>query len=279
MNILKSYFNTQLVKAGFPDDFQIEYALSHCQGDGIAFYGDIEHTYWLGLFQYIYPNQKRKYRKFERLAKSLIKWQSYRGSLISIERNRFGYHYSHFNTMNLRAPMATDFCFFNDIRAQKEWYFPATKVKEYQALWDEFVGDLAEYIRDLSKRLAREGYRIVEATPYQTEIAYQFDTANYRIELVQTPCEFYAEKPEWLFGDLCDVDEMMQSVVEGKIHFANLYAQVLDKQTGLSLGEDHLSNLSFSPKDRSFSGYKTELISNAIADARRNVQKYAQLHA
>ena len=70
MNILTSYFNTQLINAGFPDDLEINWSLGHCQGDGMAFYGKITHICWLGLFQRIYPNQKRKFRKFERLASS-----------------------------------------------------------------------------------------------------------------------------------------------------------------------------------------------------------------
>lgn len=275
MNILQTYLNQQLVKAGFPDDLNIEYSLRNCQGDGVAFYGWLNQDDLQRLFNHLNPN-KRKQKMFAKLLGHIAEWDDVS---MEIYRNQFGHWYSHSNTMTLHRVQAEHLAFFSCSTAEKEWYFPKSKVYRYHALWDEFMDDLENHIRDTSCRLKDDGYKIVEATPYEQQVAYSFNTENYRVELVQTPCEFYAEKLEWLFGDLCDVDEMMKSVVEGKIHFANLYAQVLDKQTGLSLGEDHLSNLSFSPKDRSFSGYKTELISNAIADARRNVQKYAQLHA
>ncbi|MGX2956053.1 hypothetical protein ACWIYZ_03050 [Ursidibacter arcticus] len=269
MNVLTAYFNTQLVKAGFPNDFEINWSLGYCQGDGMAFYGDIGHTCWLGLFQRIYPNQKRKYRKFERLTKSLIEWQNYWDCLISIERNHFGYRYSHFNTMNLNAPSADDFYFFNDEQAKKEWYFPANKVGEYQTLWDEFVSDLDEYIRDLSKQLEQEGYRIIEATPYQTEVAYQFETQHYRIEFVTDPHEFYANHFEtYMYDcDFEDVESLCKAILNGT-RIANVYAQVLDKTTGIALGEDYFGYLAYDKEDRTFGGYRYILIREAIKAAR-----------
>ncbi|AWW69153.1 hypothetical protein C4O89_07515 [Mannheimia haemolytica] len=38
-SVLNTYFKHALVKAGFPDTLDMEYSLSHCQGDGVAFYG------------------------------------------------------------------------------------------------------------------------------------------------------------------------------------------------------------------------------------------------
>lgn len=274
MNILQTYLNQQLVKAGFPDDLKIEYSLSYCQGDGVAFYGWLYQDDLQRLFNHLNPS-KRKQKMFAKLLGHIAEWDDVS---MEIYRNSFGYRYSHFNTMTLQV-QAEHLAFFSCSTAEKEWYFPKSKVYRYHALWDEFMTDLAEHIRDTSKRLEADGYKIVEATPYEQQVAYCFNTANYRVELVQTPCEFYTEKPEWLFGDLCDVEQMMQSVVDGHTRFANIYAQVIDRQTGLSLGEEFLGNISFATEDKSFAGYKNELISNAIANARENVQKYAQLHA
>ncbi|MCQ9628671.1 hypothetical protein [Actinobacillus suis] len=280
MNVLTAYFNTQLVNAGFPDDFEINWSLGYSQGDGMAFYGDIEHTYWLGLFQRIYPNQKRKYRKFERLTRSLIEWQNYGDNLISIRQNHFGYRYSHFNTMDLHAPSAADFRFFDE-DAKKDWYFPTYKVGEYQALWDEFVADLAEYIRDLSKQLAQEGYRIIEATPYQKEVAYQFETQHYRIEFVTEPHEFYANHFEtYMYDcDFEDVESLCKAALKG-IKIANVYAQVLDKATGIALGEDYFGYLAYNKEDKTFGGYRYILIREAIKAARSKdglISRQAQL--
>lgn len=269
MNLLTSHFNHQLIAAGFPDNLRIEWSLGYSQGDGVAFYGDIEHTCWLELFQRIYPNRKRQYRKFERLAKSLIEWQNYWDSLIKIECNAFGYRYSHFNTMELNAPNADDFRFFSDERAKKFWYFSADNVGKYQALWDNFVVDLSDYIRDISQQLAREGYRIIEATPYQKEVAYKFETANYRVEFITEPHEFYANHFETFMYD-CDFEDMesLCRAVLNDTRIANVYAQVLDRETGIVLGKDYFGYLTYHKNDRTFGGYLPILIRGAIKAAR-----------
>lgn len=282
MNILHAYFNSQLVNAGLPDDLEICWSLGHCQGDGMAFYGTIEHTQWLELFARIYPNQQRQYRKFERLAKSIIEWEGYWDVLIQIERNQFGHRYSHFNTMEIEAPSADNFRFFYDEQAKKTWYFPKGKVYEYQALWDNFVKDLTEYIRDLSRRLASEGYRIIEATPYEKEIAYKFETANYRIELITEPHHFYHHRFEaYLYAcEYEDVETLCSQALNGQARFANVYAQVLDKQTGVTLGEDYFGYLTYAPSDKTLGGYRHMLIREAIKAARANdglISRQAQL--
>ncbi|MFC1040772.1 hypothetical protein ACFGWM_03400 [Pasteurella multocida] len=279
MNILHTYFNSQLVNAGLPDDLEICWSLSYCQGDGVAFYGNIPHSYWSALFACIYPNQKRKLRKFERLVQSLIEWEFYCDSLIEIQRNQFGHRYSHFGTMVVDARSAEGFQFFYHHEAQKTWYFPKDKVFQYQALWNEFITDLAEYIRDISRRLASEGYRIIEATPSDKQFVYQFDTAHYSVQLVAEHSDFYNQPPECFFDDLDGVHNMLNEVINGESYYANLCAQVIDRYTGQSLGKDYLYCACFDPKDKGFSGYKVELIRNAIADARRNVQQLAALHA
>lgn len=39
--MIKQHFQNELVKCGYPDDLTIEYSLGYCQGDGVAFYGDL----------------------------------------------------------------------------------------------------------------------------------------------------------------------------------------------------------------------------------------------
>ena len=62
MNILHAYFNSQLVNAGLPDGLKIEWSLSYCQGDGKAFYGNINYSQWIKLFSLpIYSTLKGMY--------------------------------------------------------------------------------------------------------------------------------------------------------------------------------------------------------------------------
>ncbi|MGX2950669.1 hypothetical protein ACWIUA_07180 [Ursidibacter sp. B-7004-1] len=281
MKILTAYFNSQLVNAGLPDDLEINWSLSYCQGDGVAFYGTLYSRHWNDLFKKIYPGQKRKQRMFERLLKSILDWENYYHKIV-IYRNQFGYRYAHFNTMEIDAPQAENLSFFYDVEAKKEWYFSADNVYKYQALWDDFITDLEEYIRDLSKRLESEGYRIIGATPYESEVAYKFETKNYRVELITDPLPFYDHHFETHMYD-CDfenIETLCSEALKGQARFVNVYAQVLDKKTGIALGEDYLGSLTYDPKDKSLGGYRQILIREAIKAARADdglISRQAQL--
>lgn len=277
MNLLQTYFQQQLVTAGFPDDLKIEYSLSHCQGDGVAFYGSLNTDTLIKLFNSLNP-QKRKQKMFANLLSHIESWESY-GVDFDIIRNSFGYHYSHWNTMELYAKTADDLAFFNDSDVRKNWYFPTSKVDKYKALWDEFIQDLEQYIKGTSRELETNGYQIIDASPYQTETVFKFNTENYLVELKRKPSEFYSEPVDWVFGDECDFKTSIEELLQGKVYYADFEAIVTDKESGIQLGFDSISGLSCSPNDRTFSGYRQELIGNAIASARSNAARFAYLHA
>ncbi|WP_065232419.1 hypothetical protein [Gallibacterium anatis] len=169
MNTLTNYFQKRLIEFGFPMDLNIEYSLSHCQGDGVAFYGDIRYEDFLNLFKHIYPNEQRKYQMFKRLISAIFGWEALFYDTISIVGNSFSWRYSHWNTMKLDAPCADDLLFFCDKNLQTEWYFPKQYVSRYKALWNDFIYDLQVYIQDVSRQLETEGYRIIESTSDQDD--------------------------------------------------------------------------------------------------------------
>lgn len=277
MNLIQTYFQQQLVTAGFPDDLKIEYSLSHCQGDGVAFYGSLNTDTLIKLFNSLNP-QKRKQKMFANLLSHIESWESY-GVDFDIIRNSFGYHYSHWNTMELYAKTADDLAFFNDSDARKNWYFPTSKVYKYKGLWDEFIQDLEQYIKGTSRELEANGYQIIDASPDQTETVFKFSTENYLVELKRKPSKFYLEPIDWVFGDECNFKTSIEELLQGKVYYADFEAIVTDKESGIQLGFDSISGLSCSPNDRTFSGYRQELIGNAIASARSNAARFAYLHA
>ncbi|WP_289365480.1 hypothetical protein [Mannheimia haemolytica] len=277
-SVLNTYFKHALVKAGFPDTLDIEYSLIHCQGDGVAFYGRLGTDDLIQLFNNLNP-QKRKQKMFANLLNHIESWETHDDIDFEIIRNRFGYRYSHWNTMDLYAKTADDLVFFYDSDARKEWYFAASKVEKYKALWDEFIQDLEQYIKDASCAMASVGYQIIEASPYETETVFKFNTENYLVELQRKPSAFYSEPVDWVFGDVCDFEVTIEDILQGNLRYADFEATVTDKESGIKLGVDSISGLSYSPNDRSFSGYRQELIGNAIASARSNAARFAYLHA
>ncbi|AGI35132.2 hypothetical protein ABCW44_07320 [Mannheimia haemolytica] len=277
-SVLNTYFKHALVKAGFPDTLNIEYSLNHCQGDGVAFYGRLGTDDLIQLFNHLNP-QKRKQKMFANLLTHIESWETHDDIGFEIIRNRFGYRYSHWNTMELYAKTADQLVFFNDSDARRNWYFPTSKVYKYKGLWDEFIQDLEQYIKGTSRELETNGYQIIDASPYQTETVFKFNTENYLVELKRKPSEFYSEPVDWVFGDVCDFKTSIEELLQGKVYYADFEAIVTDKESGIQLGFDSISGLSYSPNDRTFSGYRQELIGNAIASARSNAARFAYLHA
>lgn len=278
-SVLNTYFKHALVKAGFPDTLDIEYSLSHCQGDGVAFYGWLDTDDLINLFNVLNPKQKRKQKMFANLLNHIKSWEFSYDLNVEIVRNRFGHRYSHWNTMDLSAKTSDCLTFFEDCEARKDWYFQATKVGKYKMLWDGFIEDLEQYIKDTSCELAAVGYQIIEASPYDTETVFKFNTENYLVELNRKHSEFYSDSVDWVFGDECDFEEVIEEIRKGRLCYADFEATVIDKESGIELGSDEITGLSYSPNDRSFSGYRQELIGNAIASARSNAARFAYLHA
>ncbi|HDL4371759.1 TPA: hypothetical protein PXA21_002649 [Mannheimia haemolytica] len=256
----------------------IEYSLNHCQGDGVAFYGRLGTDDLIQLFNHLNP-QKRKQKMFANLLTHIESWETHDDIGFEIIRNRFGYRYSHWNTMELYAKTADQLVFFNDSDARRNWYFPTSKVYKYKGLWDEFIQDLEQYIKGTSREMESVGYQIIEASPYQTETVFKFNTENYLVELKRKPSEFYSELVDWAFGDMCDFEATIEQICQGQLCYANFEATVTDKKSEIQLGLARLSGISYSPNDRSFSGYRQELIGEAIASARHNAARFAYLHA
>lgn len=276
-SVLNTYFCNELVKAGFPEDLNVEYSLSYCQGDGVAFYGYLDTKDLINLFNKRNP-QKRKQNMFANLVNHIEASKYCNDIEVEICRNNYGYRYSHCNTMNLSAQPSECLVFFEDCDARKEWHFPAGKVGKYKALWDDFIRDLEDYIKDVSCHLEQVGYQIIEASPYDTETVFKFNTENFVVKLQRKHSEFYAEPVEWTFGDMVDLETGIKAIRQGKLCYADFEATVTDKESGIELGGYAITGLSYSPDDRTLSGYRQELICNAIAEARSNAARFAYLH-
>lgn len=111
-------------------DCKLEWSLGYCQGDGVAFYGKVDvSTWWKKRGRTLFSKEEKKKLYAEYARDSDI--------CIGIKRNSFGNHYSHYNTM------------YVDV----EWDSALAQMVETAILDD---------IRDISKELARMGYKDIE---------------------------------------------------------------------------------------------------------------------
>lgn len=138
-DVLSEYFKERLMEYGFYDDVQIEFSLGYCQGDGVAFYGEIDFSVWLENHQDHFTKKELK----------RLEWLNYEfGIGLSTTRNSYGYHYSHYNTM--------------DINVACDGYIGLRD----SDLLDEVLNEVEELLKDevveLSHEFERIGYEEIE---------------------------------------------------------------------------------------------------------------------
>lgn len=134
MNVTE-WYKYELDRLGLPTE-DICWRLSYSQGDGMAFYGRVD------LLDFLTKNKLKSkwYRKlFDRDGNPLC--------TVNIVRNCWGTHYDHWNTMTVDMDFNLYGGYDNDSRAK------------HLSDFEEFLQD---FIRDVSKRLEKEGYDSLE---------------------------------------------------------------------------------------------------------------------
>lgn len=139
---LTAHFNERLTQEGIvltpqKERVDIQWSLSNCQGDGVAFYGQIADVPAL-----IKALTKQGSLDRSEAAKLRSLHKKY-GVVVTIGRNSFGHHYSHHNTMTVEAD-----CEPHD--------------QGTPALLTKLTLATLEHVRSVSRKLEREGYQIIE---------------------------------------------------------------------------------------------------------------------
>lgn len=151
-------FEYELGEAGYPTG-DISWSLSYCQGDGMAFYtmkdnADLKRI-WLRRISRGWPRADR------RALYCLLK--TFEVDLtLSITRNAFGNHYSHYNTMRVLLESS---------------YQPEHTA--FAMLLEKLEKDIADDVRSLSKALAAKGYAEIEHMQSDESVASAMEANEY----------------------------------------------------------------------------------------------------
>ena len=147
---LLDMFKYELELLGYPTD-DIEFSLSSCQGDGMAFYGDVDVSDYVGTDKPCPFNWAKTFNKILLLKPG--------GVYIVISRNSFGSHYSHWNTMDVEVRV--DGCGL--LGRGREWSDRDKIIDRKEGeLCEELRKEIKEDIQAISHRLEKRGYEIVE---------------------------------------------------------------------------------------------------------------------
>ena len=138
-SVLTDIFREVLQNYGFDDDVIVEWSLNYCQGDGVAFYGEIDLE--KVLHYHLDDFSKDELRRLYWLNNEF-------GVSIETERNSYGHRYSHAYTM----VVSIDCDYRTDYRHTEQYDEVLQKLEEV----------ILNSVRSLSHKLERLGYDFIE---------------------------------------------------------------------------------------------------------------------
>jgi hypothetical protein len=142
-------FKYQLMELGYPTE-DVEWSLNSCQGDGVAFYGDIVNIL-------VVAERLLEPADYLFLAEHLDEIRLE----YTIVRNSFGYRYNHWNTMDVEMILES---YSDDIDFDGLDYYDANeelsdKLKEIADNLNELI---SSDIKEVSRKLEKDGYEDID---------------------------------------------------------------------------------------------------------------------
>lgn len=284
--MIKQHFKNELVKHGYPADLTIEYSLGYCQGDGMAFYGDLNVDDIQALMKRLFGTERGQTDAVSRVKNLMAQkdighmmnvLRDYGNCDLSITRNSHGHHYSHWNCMNIDDNV--DFTgIFPDEDAMLGTGINGINpemLELWQGIWERFVQALQDDVKDLSKKLECHGYALIEASPCEEDVVWERATEHYLVRVIELP------DPDFDIGHWDEEirDQTIQSILEGKERVLGLRVEVLSREDEIVLGEQSMYGLTLGSDDKSYAGYRRELLRDAITQTRLLNQLEAELEA
>ncbi|MDH3001507.1 hypothetical protein A1D23_13230 [Chelonobacter oris] len=291
MKFLTQYFQTKLTQAGYPSELDIEWSLSYCQGDGVAFYGDIDDDSLTALFT-------RYLKECEQLnevtkQQALNDWEHIWLPQLSafsrdsgwcspcIVRNGFALHYSHWNTMELEHDDVASLGIFDNARYGAEFMdayaLNETALAFFAKRLEAFYMWLADDIKSQSRALERIGYKVLELGTVSEVHTYVRNSANYRIELITSPADL---QDAW-YGYDGTAAEYVEQILNGTM-YVNATATIYDRTDDCKLGSSTRCDIEIHETEMDGKGakpYRYDLVSDAISEVRSRITRHAGLMA
>jgi hypothetical protein len=147
--LISEDFKYELEELGYPTD-DVPWSLNHCQGDGVAFYGMVDVS--VVAKRLLEPSEYEflmDVRDEIRLEYDIIK-------------NAYGYHYSHWNTMEVEMVLESysDRLDFDDYGNDEEVDTELSeKVKNIAIKLHDLIND---DVKDVSRKLEGSGYATID---------------------------------------------------------------------------------------------------------------------
>lgn len=164
-------FKYKLEELGLPTD-DVEWSLSHCQGDGMAFYGYVDMAKVARTL--LADESLELYKLIEAENLSIV---------AKIYRNSFGHHYSHYNTMEVEMDGDSIDTMITYLYESNGEELTTEQWNEKEEMLQTFLSDLekliVEYVKDVSIKLEREGYEHLDYVQTDEYIKEAIESNGY----------------------------------------------------------------------------------------------------
>ncbi|MDV0844429.1 MULTISPECIES: NgrC [Gammaproteobacteria] len=273
--MIKQHFQNELVKHGYPADLTIEYSLGYCQGDGMAFYGSLGVDDVQALMKRLFGTEQGSADAVRRVKNLMAQkdidhminvLRDYGNCDLSITRNSFGQHYSHWNTMRIDSNVDFTGVFPDEetmLGTGIEGINPEM-LERWQGIWDRFIDALQDDVKSLSKRLEADGYKLIEATPYEETVVWQRTTESYQVRVIELP-EHEFDMDDW---DADCRDQTIRDLLDGSQRVLGLRVEVRDHDGDYILADNSMYGLTLSIDDKKYDGYRREMLRDVITQVR-----------
>lgn len=234
--MIQTYLKAKLMQSGFPQESNIEYSLSSCQGDGVAFYCSLDSDDLSNLIPQCYKEATKAQRD------CLQFFIEETASACEISRNGNGLHYSHYNTMDLIVEDDWDWvCSSEDAADIAE--MSLSRFKRGRRHFHSFCESLSAYIVDVSKNLERKGYNLIDSFIEEEIILTSKQTKNLNIQVKTFALEENFDDYSMFFSEY-DLDmnninsgeSALSTLVETDMKALLVKAEISNRE-GLVLGE------------------------------------------
>ncbi|OUS04592.1 hypothetical protein A9Q81_06140 [Gammaproteobacteria bacterium 42_54_T18] len=262
--MLNNYLKAKLVSKGFSDDMELCYSLSNCQGDGVAFFGELTSDVLTQLVDKC--NLDVTSGAIAQLRRFIIDTDFE----AAVTRNSHGNHYCHENTMDLDFEILEP-----ENRSEHEnSEYRARSFEEYLSvlpILKEFSEKLASYIKECSRDLERIGYECMDLFLYEPITVET--TANSQFVVTAT-----VEREDDQENDLYD-EESVDVLIESKSKIGCLVVNISTSDNLIVLASACLGNITSSDfkNDPYIKTTTNELVVDALSEVVEVVKEMPSL--
>lgn len=263
MSIVKEYFEDVLSRMGYGDT-EVYYSLGYCQGDGVAFYGEID---------------------LERVARRILGPKRHIEAVLNVLADEGGkYGIERPRVQRIPGRGRYDHAFTMEIGGDLEFLDEDDVDSLTREAWAEFTEALLEDVQRISYRLERDGYALYEAfltNEDEEQVLYERCVGNCRVR-VRTRADEDAPSMFATARECEDFREVCFSLIQGELAVVSMVAEIfnLDDEDGGPLVDSSLYEVDIKIKDgkpvrQDFLPIARELVSEAAAALRPTDEKKA----